>query len=140
MLAARGFTATAEAFATYGTFAGDSAVTLPLQVPEDAIPSFGGLEVTTSSTALQELTDALLYLVRYPYECSEQIASRMIGVTALRDVLYAFRSRRAPAPSSRAWPRSAARSRPMRSTRWPASSVRTAGSGCGAPATATSRT
>jgi uncharacterized protein YfaS (alpha-2-macroglobulin family) len=90
--------ATAEAFATYGTFAGDSAVTLPLQVPADAIPSFGGIEVTTSSTALQELTDALLYLVRYPYECSEQIASRMIGVTALRDVLYAFKTEELPAP------------------------------------------
>jgi uncharacterized protein YfaS (alpha-2-macroglobulin family) len=90
--------ATAEAFATYGTFTGDSAQTLPLQVPGDAIPAFGGLEVTTSSTALQELTDALLYLVRYPYECAEQIASRILGVTALRDVLYAFRTEELPAP------------------------------------------
>ncbi|MBV9108479.1 MAG: carboxypeptidase regulatory-like domain-containing protein, partial [Gemmatimonadetes bacterium] len=92
--------ATTEAFATYGTFAGDSAVTLPLQVPGDAIPSFGGLDVTTSSTALQELTDALLYLVRYPYECAEQISSRMLGVTALRDVLYAFKTQELPAPDS----------------------------------------
>ncbi|HEX8906252.1 MAG TPA: alpha-2-macroglobulin family protein, partial [Longimicrobiaceae bacterium] len=90
--------ATAEAFAAYGTFAGDSAVTLPLQVPADAIPAFGGVEVSTTSTALQELTDALLYLVRYPYECAEQIASRMLGVTALRDVLYAFRTEELPAP------------------------------------------
>lgn len=90
--------ATAEAFATYGTFTGDSAQTLPLQVPADAIPAFGGLEVSTSSTALQELTDALLYLVRYPYECAEQIASRMLGVTALRDVLQAFRTEELPAP------------------------------------------
>jgi len=90
--------ATAEAFATYGTFTGDSAQTLPLQVPADAIPVFGGLEVSTSSTALQELTDALLYLVRYPYECAEQIASRMLGVTALRDVLQAFRTEELPAP------------------------------------------
>ncbi|HSU15295.1 alpha-2-macroglobulin family protein [Longimicrobium sp.] len=90
--------ATAEAFATYGNFAGDSAVTLPLRVPADAIPAFGGLEVSTSSTALQELTDALLYLVRYPYECSEQIASRMLGITALRDVLYAFKADELPPP------------------------------------------
>jgi hypothetical protein len=90
--------ATAEAFATYGSFTGDSAVTLPLQVPADAIPVFGGLEVSTSSTALQELTDALLYLVRYPYECAEQIASRVLGVTALRDVLYAFKTEELPAP------------------------------------------
>jgi uncharacterized protein YfaS (alpha-2-macroglobulin family) len=92
--------ATSEAFATYGTFTGDSAVTLPLQVPADAIPAFGGLEVSTSSTALQELTDALLYLVRYPYECAEQISSRMLGVTALRDVLYAFRTQELPDPDS----------------------------------------
>jgi len=90
--------ATAEAFATYGTFTGDSAVTLPLRVPGDAIPSFGGLEVSASSTALSELTDALLYLVRYPYECAEQIASRMLGVTALRDVLYAFNADELPPP------------------------------------------
>jgi len=92
--------ATSEAFATYGTFTGDSAVTLPLRVPADAIPSFGGLEVSTSSTALSELTDALLYLVRYPYECAEQIASRMIGVTALRDVLYAFKADELPPPEA----------------------------------------
>ncbi|HEU4560441.1 MAG TPA: alpha-2-macroglobulin family protein, partial [Longimicrobium sp.] len=90
--------ATAEAFATYGNFTGDSAVTLPLQVPADAIPAFGGLEVSASSTALHELTDALLYLVRYPYECVEQIASRMLGVVALRDVLYAFKTEELPAP------------------------------------------
>ncbi|HET7232322.1 MAG TPA: alpha-2-macroglobulin family protein [Longimicrobium sp.] len=90
--------ATTEAFATYGTFTGDSAVTLPLQVPADAIPSFGGLEVSASSTALHELTDALVYLVNYPYECAEQIASRMLGVTALRDVLYAFKASELPPP------------------------------------------
>ncbi|HET7463936.1 MAG TPA: alpha-2-macroglobulin family protein [Longimicrobium sp.] len=92
--------ASTEAFATYGTFTGDSAVTLPLAVPADAIPSFGGLEVSASSTALHELTDALLYLVRYPYECAEQIASRMLGVTALRDVLYAFKAGELPPPDS----------------------------------------
>jgi len=92
--------ATTEAFATYGTFTGDSAVTLPLAVPADAIPSFGGLEVSASSTALHELTDALLYLVRYPYECAEQISSRMLGVTALRDVLYAFKADELPPPDS----------------------------------------
>lgn len=92
--------ATAEAFATYGTFAGDSAVTLPLSVPGEATPDFGGVEVTASSTALQELTDALIYLAHYPYECAEQIASRMLGVTALRDVLYAFRTQELPAPDS----------------------------------------
>lgn len=90
--------ATAEAFATYGSLAGDSAVDLPLEVPEDALPAFGGLEVTTSSTALQELTDAFLYLVRYPYECAEQVSSRILAVAALRDVLTEFRAEDLPPP------------------------------------------
>ena len=90
--------ATAEAFATYGSIGGDSVVELPLRVPDDAIPAFGGLEVTTSSTALQELTDAFIYLVRYPYECSEQIASRLLAVAALRDVLTEFRAEGMPDP------------------------------------------
>jgi uncharacterized protein YfaS (alpha-2-macroglobulin family) len=38
------------------------------------VTQFGGLEVSTSSTNLQALTDAMLYLVRYPYECAEQRA------------------------------------------------------------------
>ncbi|HYR12367.1 MAG TPA: alpha-2-macroglobulin family protein [Longimicrobium sp.] len=88
--------ATAEAFATYGSIAEDGAVDLPLEVPGDAIPAFGGLEVTTSSTALQELTDAFLYLVRYPYECAEQISSRLLAVAALRDVLTEFRAEGLP--------------------------------------------
>ncbi|HEY0017851.1 MAG TPA: alpha-2-macroglobulin family protein [Longimicrobium sp.] len=92
--------ATAEAFATYGSTAEDGAIELPLDVPEDAIPAFGGLEVTTSSTALQELTDAFLYLVRYPYECAEQIASRLLAVAALRDVLTEFRAEGMPSPEA----------------------------------------
>jgi uncharacterized protein YfaS (alpha-2-macroglobulin family) len=92
--------ATAEAFATYGSIAEGGAVELPLQVPADAIPAFGGLEVTTSSTALQELTDAFLYLVRYPYECAEQISSRILAVAALRDVLTEFRAEGLPPPQA----------------------------------------
>lgn len=88
--------ATAEAFATYGSVADDGAVDLPLQLPREAIAAFGGLEVTTSSTALQELTDAFLYLVRYPYECAEQIASRLLAVAALRDVLTEFQAEGLP--------------------------------------------
>ncbi|HEX2092164.1 MAG TPA: carboxypeptidase regulatory-like domain-containing protein [Longimicrobiaceae bacterium] len=91
--------ATAEAFATYGAV-DSGTVVLPLRVPGAVLPGFGGLEVTTSSTALQELTDALLYLVRYPFECSEQIASRVVSVAALRDVLTAFRAEGMPPPEA----------------------------------------
>lgn len=88
--------ATTEAFATYGTTDQNGAIVQPVQTPGDVWPQFGGLEVTTSSTQLQELTDAFVYLYRYPYECSEQISSRMISIAALRDVLTAFKSKDMP--------------------------------------------
>jgi alpha-2-macroglobulin len=81
--------ATSEAFATYGVV-DKGAIGQPVKAPSDVFPQFGGLEIQTSSTALQSLTDAVLYLVAYPYECSEQLASRVLGVAALRDVLTAF--------------------------------------------------
>ena len=62
----------------------------PVEVPSDAFDAFGGLEITTSSTALQALTDAVLYLATYSYDCSEQRASRLLAITALGDVLSAF--------------------------------------------------
>ena len=81
--------ATTEAFATYGVI-DDGAISQPVSSPNDVFPQYGGLEINTSSTALQALTDAVLYLVSYPFECSEQLASRILGVAALRDVLTAF--------------------------------------------------
>ena len=82
--------ATTEAFAVYGVV-DEGAVAQPVAAVGDSVfPQFGGLEITTSSTALQALTDAVLYLVSYPYECSEQLASRILAVSALRDVLEAF--------------------------------------------------
>src|SRR5206468_9599715 len=56
------------------------------------------LEVTTSSTALEALSDAVLYLVAYPYECSEQLSSRILAMAALKDVLAAFDARGLPPP------------------------------------------
>ena len=90
--------ATTEAFATYGTTDQNGAIIQPVQTPGDVFPQFGGLEVTTSSTQLQELTDAFIYLTNYPYACSEQIASRMISIAAMRDVLGAFKAKDMPTP------------------------------------------
>ena len=87
--------ATTEAFATYGTTDENGAIVQPVQTPGDVWSQFGGLEITTSSTQLQELTDAFIYLYRYQYECSEQISSRMISVAALKDVLTAFKAKNA---------------------------------------------
>ncbi len=81
--------ATTEAFATYGVI-DQGSIVQPIARPEDIFPQFGGLEINTSSTALQALTDAVVYLYSYPYECSEQMASRILGIAALRDVLSAF--------------------------------------------------
>jgi hypothetical protein len=83
--------ATTEAFATYGAV-DKGAVVQPVKFPKNVIAEFGGLEVTTSSTELQALTDAVIYLVSYPFECSEQMASRVVSIAALKDVLSAFQA------------------------------------------------
>jgi alpha-2-macroglobulin len=89
--------ATSEAFAVYGVL-DEGAVAQPVAAPEAVFPQYGGLAISTSSTALQALTDAVLYLVTYPYECTEQLASRILGIAALRDVLSAFAAEGLPAP------------------------------------------
>ncbi|MEP6298754.1 MAG: alpha-2-macroglobulin family protein, partial [Ilumatobacter sp.] len=91
--------ATAEAFATYGVLDGDDPIAQPLLAPTNVFPQFGGLEVSTSSTALQALTDSVLYLYDYRYESSDGLASRILAVAALRDVLDAFDADGLPAPA-----------------------------------------
>ncbi len=88
--------ATTEAFAVYGVV-DEGSVAQPVIAPTGVYTQFGGLEIQTSSTALQALTDAFLYLVAYPFECSEQLASRILSVAALRDVLTAFQAEGLPA-------------------------------------------
>ena len=82
--------ATAEAFATYGVIDSGGPVDQPLLAPVGVFPEFGGLEISTSSTALQALTDAVLYLYEYRYDSADGFASRIMAVAALRDVLDAF--------------------------------------------------
>jgi uncharacterized protein YfaS (alpha-2-macroglobulin family) len=91
--------ATTEAFATYGEI-DEGSIAQPLKMPPGVFPQFGGLEITTSSTQVQALTDAVLYLVKYPFECNEQIASRVIAIAALRDVLQAFKAEGMPTPAA----------------------------------------
>jgi uncharacterized protein YfaS (alpha-2-macroglobulin family) len=89
--------ATTEAFATYGVI-DEGIIAQPVHYPTGVFPQYGGLEINTSSTALQALTDAVLYLTSYPFECSEQLASRILAVAALRDVLTAFEADGMPSP------------------------------------------
>ena len=91
--------ATTEAFATYGTLddaATAGAVAQPFLMPDGVILGYGGLEIGTSSTALQALTDAVLYLTSHRYDSSEELASRILAVAALRDVLDAFEAEGLP--------------------------------------------
>src|SRR5262249_40889116 len=76
--------ATTEAFATYGEIDNGSIVQ-PVKAPSDAVKQFGGIDITTSSTELQALTDAVLYLTRYPFESAEENSSRLMAITARQD-------------------------------------------------------
>ncbi len=62
---------TSFAFSDKGT------VFQPVSIPDNINPHFGNVEIITSSTALQELVGAVLSLVRYKYECSEQVFSSL---------------------------------------------------------------
>lgn len=89
--------ATTEAFATYGVVENGS-IAQPVLSPIDVYPQFGGLEITTSSTALNSLSDAVLYLMDYPFNSSAQMASRILAIAALKDVLAAFNADGLPSP------------------------------------------
>ncbi|HEU0036764.1 MAG TPA: DUF6049 family protein [Kofleriaceae bacterium] len=91
--------ATTEAFATYGVIDSGS-VMQPVQLPTKVVTQFGGLEVTTASTNLQALTDAMIYLVKYPYDCAEQRSSRILAIAALKDVLAAFKTKDLPSQAA----------------------------------------
>ena len=89
---------TTEAFATYGVI-DNGAIAQPLQTPTGVVPQYGGLEVDTSSTAMQTLTDAVVYMNDYPYESADAYASRIIALTSLRDVFAAFGGAGVPTPA-----------------------------------------
>ncbi len=82
------YPATSKAFADYGMT--DASVQRMIEPPADALPAFGGLDLTFSSTALSGLEDAVDFLVTYPYECAEQTASRVIPIFALGEILDDF--------------------------------------------------
>ncbi|CAF3824365.1 unnamed protein product [Rotaria sordida] len=88
--------ATSEAFATYGDISEEEVILQPIKTPENVIPQFGELSITTSSTALASLTDAIISLYTYPYECTEQLSSRILGIQSLWDVLQAFHCKDLP--------------------------------------------
>jgi len=72
-----------ESYATYGTLDGGS-LAYDLGLPADAWEGFGGLEIDLSPSRQGELVDARRYLRRYPFACSEQIASRVLALAGPR--------------------------------------------------------
>ncbi len=72
--------------AVYG-YLDEGAAQYPLAVPENVVPGFGGVRIDTSTTLLETLSDAYLYLYNYAYSCTEQIASRILGTAALGELL-----------------------------------------------------
>ncbi|MFT7464850.1 MAG: hypothetical protein ACI9EF_003210, partial [Pseudohongiellaceae bacterium] len=90
---------TAEAFATYGQL-DDAICVQPLLPPTDVLPGFGGLELTFSTTALAELTDAVIQLSNGRYQSAETRASRVLTIAALGDVLAAFEGSDLPSPEA----------------------------------------
>ncbi|CAF1497059.1 unnamed protein product, partial [Didymodactylos carnosus] len=92
--------ATSETFATYGDVDEKKVILQPIKTPKDVIAQFGELSISTSSTALASLTDAIISLYTYLYECIEQISSRLLGIQALWDVLQAFHCKDLPEVSA----------------------------------------
>jgi len=88
---------TTEAFATYGVI-DDGSVAQPVATPTGVVEQFGGLEIDTSSTSLQALTDAVVYLAEYEYQSADAYAARITALVALRDVFAAFDAAGQPAP------------------------------------------
>jgi len=81
--------ASSESFAAYGVV--DNGVALQkIETPHDVYEKRGGLSIETSSTAVQSLTDAYIFLRDYPYLCSEQLSSRLLAMLSLEDSLTAF--------------------------------------------------
>ncbi|NIA18282.1 MAG: hypothetical protein GWO79_00135, partial [Actinobacteria bacterium] len=56
-------------------------------VPEKVLRDKGELEIKTSATMAVFLTDALNYMLSYPYGCSEQIASKLSAIAIIKSGL-----------------------------------------------------
>jgi uncharacterized protein YfaS (alpha-2-macroglobulin family) len=78
----------AETVAAYGEAKPDAKETLV--VPKDVVPSYGGLHVELSSTAMVGLAAGASYLVDYPYGCAEQRSSAAMALMLAADLGDAF--------------------------------------------------
>lgn len=88
--------ATPSAMALYKEIDDDDLVIHKISTPQNVYEQYGGLEITTSSTALQVLTDAFFYVYNYDIEFTESIASQIISIVALKDILHEFKAKDIP--------------------------------------------
>jgi alpha-2-macroglobulin len=79
---------TPQAVALYGKT--DGAQAEAIGDLKGAARTFGGLAVTTSSTALVGLGEGMEQLLQYPYGCTEQLSSRLLPLLPLRDLAKDF--------------------------------------------------
>ncbi len=91
---------TTETFASYGVVNGGRTLQQPVSKPTGVVPAFGGLQISTSSTALAQLTDAVGYLADYDYDSSDGLAGQIIAIGSLDDVLQAFSVPGIPSPEA----------------------------------------
>ena len=91
---------TTETFASYGMIQGGTTVLQKVSAPKGVVDQFGGLQISTSSTALQQLTDAVGYLADYDYDSSDGLAAQIIAIGSLGDVLKAFSAPGLPSPDA----------------------------------------
>lgn len=90
--------ATTEAFAEHGSLT-KGALARRLEVPKDVSEAVGGLTLEVSPTRLLAAQDAFRDVVRYPYLCAEQRASRLVALTAHAELLDVFEGDDVPAAS-----------------------------------------
>jgi len=74
---------TYEATATAG-YSSATMVKEFIYLPENITEDKGGLTIKTSATLAVFLSDALNYLLSYPYGCSEQIASKLSSIAIVK--------------------------------------------------------
>ncbi|MEA2570840.1 MAG: alpha-2-macroglobulin [Acidobacteriota bacterium] len=90
----------ADTVAAYGDTTSQARETLA--VPNDAIPSVGGLRVELASTQLVNLAEGAQYLIDYPYGCAEQRSSGALSLMLASDLGDAFRLPNLNAATARA--------------------------------------
>jgi len=58
-----------------------------VKLPDNVLPDQGGLTIKANATMAVFLSDALNYLIGFPYGCSEQISSKLSAIAILKEGL-----------------------------------------------------